>query len=246
MSNNTKRSGNIAGSSYEWLRLNTVQLIQKLSSKITKNKRLPDPPVFGSRPFFIPPPKLPMVDLLLGILGNKLMPECGWKTALPTIAENGINLLNADIQRVRRMANLDNSTPPECSMVKYLNAAQYGSHSAAILEDIRALTGKGYFVVVPATVCHEQRKFESIGQLEVEYGLAAPWYLVLEMHGLVYHQFLLSMYLESPQVYTTVPDFIDRIDDPSFIAVIFDLPLAKEAIPPPFHILNDSTISWRH
>jgi hypothetical protein len=56
----------------------------------------------ASGPYVVPPPKLPSVDLLTGIVGKEVhqnaetvMWPCGWKTILPTAVVDGINVLEA-------------------------------------------------------------------------------------------------------------------------------------------------------
>ncbi|KIK50040.1 hypothetical protein GYMLUDRAFT_253326 [Collybiopsis luxurians FD-317 M1] len=203
------------------------------------------------RPYCIPCPKLPPVDLLTDVVGiqvhqdaQKVLWPCGWETVLPTGIEDGINVLESDAERVRWMADPKNAVSDEHSMIKYLDKSAYGDDDGSLIEDIRYLNARNYVVVVPGGIFHHKRAFRTIEDVSIKFGLGIDDDLKLQYHDL-------KMRAKDYQsglfrVDTEVANFIADVTNPNVVGMILDVPVAHQAIPHPYHLIDDGANSFRH
>ncbi|KIK60646.1 hypothetical protein GYMLUDRAFT_244219 [Collybiopsis luxurians FD-317 M1] len=200
------------------------------------------------RPYCIPCPKLPPVDLLTDVVGiqvhqdaQKVLWPCGWETVLPT---DRINVLESDAERVCWMANPKNAVSDEHSMIKYLDKSAYGDDDGSLIEDIRYLNARNYVVVVPGGIFHHKRAFCTIEDVSIKFGLGIDDDLKLQYHDL-------KMRAKDYQsglfcVDTEVANFIADVTNPNIVGMILDIPVAHQAIPHPYHLINDRANSFCH
>ncbi|KIK56026.1 hypothetical protein GYMLUDRAFT_248234 [Collybiopsis luxurians FD-317 M1] len=202
---------------------------------------LPRPKSPATASTSIPPPKLPPVDLLSDVVGKQVHAQAetivwpsGWETVLPTLIENGQNILEADTQHIRWMADPRNAVPDERSMVKYLDSSAY-EEPGMLIEKIRSLNVQGFVVVIPGAVPDKGQNFASYHDLKYRFGLGTGS-LTLQYHNLK------KRVANDPNLHTltTVPQFAAKIYDPDTVGVILDLPIKKLALPEPYEELSDS------
>ncbi|KIK52592.1 hypothetical protein GYMLUDRAFT_251084 [Collybiopsis luxurians FD-317 M1] len=191
------------------------------------------------RPYCIPCPKLPPVDLLTNVVGiqvhqdaQKVLWPCGWETVLPMGIEDGINVLES------------NAVSDEHSMIKYLDKSAYSDDDGSLIEDIRYLNACNYVVVVPGGIFHHKRAFCTIEDVSIKFGLGIDDNLKLQYHDLKMHakDYQSGLFC----VDTEVANFIADVTNPNVVGMILDVPVTHQAIPHPYHLIDDGANSFCH